>query len=258
MSLVIATPATVANRTLAPTVFLDMDGTIVSTDMHNTALTFLHGLPNSFSKYLRIAGYWLGIPVMVVVNYFSEAACVHGLVWVTLSRLSVADAELGRKAVTAELLRSLRPQLRDEITVHQAEGRHVVVVSGNLSDWIGDFVHQTLHCSLICTHVSRTHDNRRYTGRVLGSVCVQQEKVNRILAVEAANSALARALVPGTQQRVGYHGYGNSHNDALFMSLCEFAWPVTPNSRLVKISQIKNWPTKFFKVVEQSQTNNAA
>eukprot|EP01102_Stenamoeba_stenopodia_P016685 TRINITY_DN5853_c0_g1_i1.p1 TRINITY_DN5853_c0_g1~~TRINITY_DN5853_c0_g1_i1.p1 ORF type:complete len:322 (+),score=53.74 TRINITY_DN5853_c0_g1_i1:94-966(+) len=253
-----------------PTVFFDLDGTLVPSEMHHCWFGFINALPNRFQRWTKLGSFLYALS-LVGLSYAmrGERDTVPLIAHYAMRGVSTRDAEIAMKNGVTPMLKSLlRPDLLAEIKRHQKEGRRVAVISGSIEPFIADFC-RILNCDCICTQVEvatappteeeaprhTLHDpnTQYYTGAVAGRVCVRETKVERIRKLLAKEQ---HQPSPQGENRVliGTHGYGNSKNDLYFLNIMEHPHAVTPDSKLEEAAIKNGWSTKFHRVLESTAT----
>eukprot|EP01137_Pigoraptor_chileana_P000739 Opistho-2@37389 len=223
------------------TVFFDMDGTMVPTDMHHAGIYFLLGLPNPIQRIVKLVVFVVGLLVVAVVDaVMGESYSVPLIAWLALKGVSERDAQVAaRNVLTPKFRAIIRPAILAEIRRHQREGRRVAVLSGNLRPLISAYCEE-IGCDCICTTAELDTVTLTYTGRIVGDPCVREAKVDIVRKITNTTSG----IVPGT------YGYGNSKNDLFFLKLMEHPFAVTPDSKLRAHSASNGWAPTFLSTAE--------
>eukprot|EP00164_Ancoracysta_twista_P004510 GFYU01006086.1.p1 GENE.GFYU01006086.1~~GFYU01006086.1.p1 ORF type:complete len:242 (+),score=38.57 GFYU01006086.1:236-961(+) len=219
------------------TVYFDLDGTLHRYDMHDVILWAVHGLPSLFQRFLRLALFYLWGPILIFTGIFvPETFSAQVLLWICTAGLSKDTLdEVVNRVVIPKLHEAMIPEVLQDLKDHQAAGRKVAIISGNAEPLITAFCKE-LGVGCISTHVKFDPITHKYTGFSAGPVCVGDRK--RVLVEEILSRTNA--------EKSELYAYGNSSNDAPFMSLCGNAFAVRPSSRLKRISRDKNWDDKFW------------
>ncbi|EDQ86161.1 uncharacterized protein MONBRDRAFT_28576 [Monosiga brevicollis MX1] len=226
--------------------YLDLDGTILDGDMHHACWYFLHQLPASLTKFLRLGTYPLALLLAMATQAVrGESAAVKILAWHATAGLKAPDLKLAGQRTSEVLARNIRPQVLAELRAYQAEGFYVGIVTGNLEPLVRSLVFDVLKANALegtrlLINAKGIVTGRmacpsypiipRATGQIDGAVCVAEEKRRRL----RGNPVL---------HELEYTiGYGNSGNDIPFMSLMTTAKAITPSARLWRHATQAGWP----------------
>mmetsp|Transcript_262 Transcript_262/g.777 ORF Transcript_262/g.777 Transcript_262/m.777 type:complete len:252 (-) Transcript_262:27-782(-) len=217
-----------------PTVFFDLDGTLISGDMHESVWCFVTHLPNTAQRLWKMFFFCVTLPLVGLVSLFSEGGAVSFLCWVAMKGVTKKDCRTAvRLGVTPNLFQRLYPAVMEELEEHQRNGRVVAVLTGNLLPFVTEFC-ESIGALPIGTGVLSCGEV--YTGVVDGKPMVCDEKPVVMLAAAAVQKDSAQGL----------HAYGNSKHDIAFLSVVGHPYAVRPSQGLRKVSDQNGWSRHLY------------
>ena len=197
---------------MANLALLDFDGTITSREMFPDFMRFaVTPRRLAVGKIVLaplVAGYRLG---MVPGNMVRSRIVHFGFRGVAETSVREAGVAFARTVLPGVI----RPVAAERIRWHQAQGDHVVVVSGSLDFYLSPWC-QAQGLELICSRLE-TSDGR-LTGHYLGEQCVGEAKARLVRA--GCDLAAFRTV----------YAYGDTHEDLQMLALAEkkyFRWRET-------------------------------
>ena len=111
----------------------------------------------------------------------------------------------------------VRPEMIAEIKKHQAAGRTVAILTGNLEPLVLPFC-ESLGCVCIATKLALDPSGTVYTGGLLGEPNLSESKVQHVKQCGHIKDMI--------------FGYGNSKSDIPFLSLTGNPYAVNPGAPL--------------------------
>ncbi|EKX55270.1 hypothetical protein GUITHDRAFT_99051 [Guillardia theta CCMP2712] len=219
--------------------YYDVDGTLYHGTMGHCAWWFVGALPHPRQRAIKRFQICLTIPFIGILALFDEAKAARLLAGIILRGVTQQDASLASKIVASGIMSRAYPQVLEHLRAQQGAGRKVFLLSGNVEPMIESLAHD-LGCSVIATRMEIK--NGRYTGNVLGDVCVLERKRQKLLEHLPSNLKGSGLTLRGTT------GVGNSMYDVPFLEEVSEAYVVRPGSRLRKIAERRGWKLDFARV----------
>ncbi len=181
----------------------DLDGTLTRRDTLSDLLVRQFGVIRCAAAGLRLSPWLFGVPVGRVHR---DVAKVHVLRHF-FGGMSEADfAAIGAEYARQHLPKLLRPQAREQLDWHRAEGHRVIVISASVAEWIRPWTEQE-GIELLSTELAR-HDGR-ITGELAGVNCRCEEKVRRLRAL----------LDPAGYDPI--YAYGDTEGDTAMLAIAD-------------------------------------
>jgi len=212
--------------------FFDVDGTIIHTTIVHY---FIYFKLKSLSKSKWRARVWYPWFLLKCGGYLAldkvNRMLLNRLVYRNYAGFSVnevkdaAEACIDRIADSRWLIGA-----REEIDSQRRTGRHVVLVTGSL-----DFLMKPLAIQLggaaVLASTLEEH-NGEFTGELVGSPVIAEEKRRKMLAFADANG-----IDMGQS-----HAYGDSSADLPMLEAVGFPHAVNPDRKLRKLAEQRHWP----------------
>jgi len=203
---------------------------------------FLWALPDRAQRVSKALQFCVALPYIGLLASYDEAkaaACLGNLV---LRGVTVEEALCASEAVAEGVMRHAYPEVIQHLKTLQREGSATILLSGNIEPMLA-----ALGAHLGSAVVGTTMESvrGRYTGKVVGQVCVLEGKREKLLA---AINPIQRQR--GAAERAGLVGVGNSVYDVPFLSEVPSTavWVVRPSQRLGKLADSRGWNLVFAKV----------
>ena len=182
--------------------FFDFDGTITKKDSMIEFIRFCFGDKAYYTSLVILSPYLAGMKLGVIPNSVAKEKLIsHFFKGMLLSEFN--DKCL--KFSETRLSQLIREDAMESIREHQRKGHEVVVVSASAENWIRYWCERS-GISYLGTRL-QVNNEQRLTGKLEGTNCNGQEKINRILEKYDTGS---------------YHSiycYGDSKGDRLMLSL---------------------------------------
>jgi HAD superfamily phosphoserine phosphatase-like hydrolase len=215
----------------SPSVFVDLDGTLLKTEMGPTIVKFVRGLPNPYQRaWKTFLIPFVGI-VAKVVSYYKDSWSVDVLAFCAIRNVSLHDAALSaEKSVLPGLHSVVRPHILAEIRRHQSAGRTVVILTGNFEPLVRPFC-ESLGCVCVGTVPEIDATNTFYTGRLAAPANLSNEKVRHVESTGRKMNEL--------------FGYGNSKSDIPFLAKTGNPYVVAPDRVLSRHASVNGWDDSF-------------
>eukprot|EP00054_Salpingoeca_dolichothecata_P019127 m.118702 g.118702 ORF g.118702 m.118702 type:complete len:289 (+) comp23138_c0_seq1:316-1182(+) len=227
----------------AAQVFFDVDGTLQKPEYHHAVFYFLQGLPCRRQRNRKMFFYFSTIYFIGALSVISKNLAMHILTYIALNNVSRQHAAVASRHVTKTFLKIMRPALLKELKQHQAAGRKVAILSGNLRPILADFArHLNVEC--FCTNVGVSACGQKYSGFVSGPFMMDDAKAQLVRAAKE-------------QHTEDLYGYGNSRHDIPFLLLTDHPHAVCPDKTLLKRAVTMGWNDKFHRVQEPPAFANA-
>ena len=206
--------------------FFDVDHTILKI---NSAGALLRGAYKKgiLSKRRLISACLLGLLYKLKI-IDSERIIKKFASW--LANYPVNEMEsLCSEIVEKDLIPVIRPQIRNEIKKHQAQGAHLAILSSAIAPICIPLAKHLEIPSVLCTELET--DNHHYTGFPKGQFCYRKEKCNRMLRFLETNQ------IPPEH----CYYYGDSMDDLSVLQSVGNPVCVNPGKNLAKLARKHNW-----------------
>jgi HAD superfamily phosphoserine phosphatase-like hydrolase len=215
----------------APSVFVDLDGTLLRTEMGHTVIAFVRGLPHAYQRYWKTFLIpFVGLAAKII-TVFSEAVAIELVAMTAIRSVTVADAAFSAEKITSRsLLKVIRPDILAEIKRHQAAGRKVAILTGSLEPLVKPLC-DILGCVCIATVPEVDSTGTYYTGRLVAQANVSTRKVHHVVSTGHALNDL--------------YGYGNTKNDIPFLSQTGNPFVVNGDKKLRRHGSQNGWCDKY-------------
>jgi len=215
----------------APSVFVDLDGTLLRTEMGHTVIAFVRGLPHPHQRYWKTFLIpFVGI-LTKLASFFSEGLAIEILAITAIRSCTVEDVAISaRTNVRASLSKVVRPDILQEIKNHQATGRKVAILTGSLEPLVKPFC-ESLGCVCIGTIPEVDPTGTYYTGHLAAHPNISTRKVHHVVSTGHALNQL--------------YGYGNSKNDIPFLSKTGNPFVVNADKKLRLHASQNGWNSTF-------------
>ena len=182
----------------------DLDGTLTRRDTLSDLLVRQFGLMRCIAAGIRLSPALLGVLVGAVHR---DVAKVRVLTHFFGGMSETEFEAMGRHYALNHLEKLLRPQARERLDWHRAEGHRVIVISASVVDWIRPWA-DARGIEVLATEMERR--GGIITGQLAGPNCRCDEKIRRLRA----------RLDPDDYHPI--YAYGDTEGDTAMLAIADY------------------------------------
>ncbi len=219
---------TPSSRTAA---FFDLDLTLTRKDSFRSFVTWF---------YLRTVKGWYAIPGLIIwvlarkLRLISHKKFIERMLTGLSGMTQTEIHALGQCFFEDRLKSLLRPCALEKVRAHQACGDKVFILSGSPDIYVGAVSHYLGCDGYACTLLDM--EAKVFTGKILGQICLAEEKPGRLAALARRFSLdLARSVA-----------YSDHESDLPFFAFVGRGVAVSPTPALARIARARGWPVLFW------------
>jgi HAD superfamily hydrolase (TIGR01490 family) len=207
--------------------FFDLDDTVLAVNSGRILLRecYQKGI---MSRGELLRAYWLSILHKTRMKS-SRSSSLSMILWLKGVKAEFMQ-EFSARVAQEQLLSSVRPEMREEISRHRKNGGRIVMLSAALTFIVKPIAEYLKFDDYICSDPEV--ENGFYTGLPNGPICIDDEKETQIREYCRRHGIdLSEAWF-----------YGDSWPDRFALGIVGHPVCVCPDKRLFKLSVKKNWP----------------